>query len=69
MHIVRYTEFDAAIFLNLQYTAKPAERQKKLIILGDGLAKQSETQQCKFQFKSLLVPLTSISSAVQASVV
>ena len=29
-------------------TAKPAERQKKLMILRDGLAKQSEPQQCKF---------------------
>ena len=51
-----------------QTAAKPAESQKKLKILGDGLAKQSEPQQCKFQLESLLVSLTSISSAVQASV-
>ena len=46
--------------------AKPAERQKKLIILGDGLAKHSEPQQCKFQLESLLVPLTSNRPTVQA---
>ena len=50
-------------------TAKPAVRQKKLTTLGDGLAKQSEPQQNKFQLESLLVPLTSNSPAVQASVV
>ena len=47
-------------------TAKPAERQKKLTILGGGLAKQSEPQHCKFQLESLLVPLTSNSPTVQA---
>ena len=50
-------------------TAKPAEHQKKLTILEDGLAKQSEYQQGKFQLESLLVPLTSNSPAIQASVV
>ena len=50
-------------------TAKPAERHKKITILGDGLAKQSESKQCKFQLESLLVPLTSNSQAVQVSVV
>ena len=40
------------------YTAKPAERQKKQIILGDGLGKQSEPQQCKFQLEPLLVPMS-----------
>ena len=50
-------------------TAKPAERQKKLTLIGDSLAKQSEPQQCKFQLESLLVVLTSHSPAVQASVV
>ena len=53
----------------LLFTAKPAERQKKLTILGEGLAKQSESQQCKFQWVSLLVPLTSNSQAVHANVV
>ena len=33
-------------------TAKPAERHKKITILGDGLAKQSESKQCKFQLES-----------------
>ena len=55
--------------INRPITAKLAECQKKLIILGDGLAKQSGPQQCKFQLESLLVPLTSNSPAVQASVV
>ena len=48
------------------YTAKPAERQKKLTVLGDG---QSEPQQCKFQWACVLVPLTSNSPAVQATIV
>ena len=51
------------------HTAKPAERQKKVNILAEGLAKQSESQQCKFELESLLVPLTSNSLSVQASVV
>ena len=45
-------------------TAKTAMSHKKLIILGDGLAKQSEQQQGKFQLGSLLVPLTSNIPAV-----
>ena len=45
-------------------TAKPAERQENLTIIGDGLAKQSETQRCKFLLESLLVLLTSNSPAV-----
>ena len=50
-------------------TAKPAVRQKKLTILEDGLANQTQPQQSKFRLESLLVPLTSNSPAVQASVV
>ena len=50
------------------YTAQPDERQEKLKILGDGLAKQSDPQRCKFQFESLLVPLSSNALTVQASV-
>ena len=34
-------------------TAKPLSIRKKLSILGDGLAKQSEPQQCKFKSESL----------------
>ena len=49
---------------NMLRTAKPAECQKSLIILGDGLAKQSDPQKCKFQLESLLVPLTSTSPAL-----
>ena len=48
---------------------KPAERHKNLTLLGDGLAKQWEPKQWKFQLEFLLVPLTSDSPAVQASVV
>ena len=36
-------------------TAKPTERQKKLTILGDSLAKQSESRLCKFLWKSVQV--------------
>ena len=35
-------------------TAKPTERQKRLTILGDSLAKQSESRQCEFLWKSVL---------------
>ena len=50
-------------------TAKPAERQKNLTILGDVLTKQSEPKQYKFYWESLLVPLTCNTPAVQAGVV
>ena len=40
-------------------TVKPAERQRKLTLLEDGLAKQSEPPQRKFQLEYLLLPLTS----------
>ena len=52
-------------FIKSLNTAKPAERQKKLAILGDVLAKPSEPQHCKFQLESLPVPLTSNSSVVR----
>ena len=50
------------------YTAQPDERQEKLKIFADGLAKQSEPKRCKFQLESLLVPLYSNALTVQASV-
>ena len=36
----------------LQCTAKPTERQKRLTILADSLAKHPVSQQCKFLWKS-----------------
>ena len=53
------------ISCQILHIAKSAERQKKETILGDGLAKQSEPQQCKFKLESL----ESNSPAVQARVV
>ena len=37
--------------LGTPHTANSAERQKKLTILGDGPAKQSEPKQCKFKLE------------------
>ena len=44
---------NTSMWLYLLNTAKPTERQNRLTILADSLAKQSMSQQCKLLWKSV----------------
>ena len=62
----KYPDISTVLY-NIVHTAKLADRQKRATTLGGSRAKQSGSLPCEFFWESLLVPLTYICLAVQAS--